>query len=959
MTPLRELVVRGARVHNLRNVDVRLPHDALVVVTGPSGSGKSSLALHTIFAEGQRRYVESLSAHARRFLQQLPKPDVDLIEGLRPALSVPQRSPSRNPRSTVATATEISDHLRVLYARAGVPHCPVCDEALRASSAQDVVEQLLTLDEGTRLTLLAPVLRGGSEVALGEWIERLRREGYVRVRLDGVATELGELHTPSAGARSAQPRSLSVVIDRVVVKTGVRARVAEAVELAYALAGGVLDVETSTRGPDLEVHARRFHEALTCSKGHPSVPELSPQLFSFNSPVGACPRCDGLGEVRSWDAARVVPDPTLSLREGAIAAWGKPGGALHREQLERVGALRGVDLDKPFAALSEKARSAVLMGQAPTAKREGYEGVFPSLERRATDYGARKAGEGGDPDRIFDYLEREIGRFASYERCPECLGGRLCAAARGVRVAGLGIVPLLSLGVRDARAHFADLTLPESSHAVADRLLGELRARLAFLDEVGLGYLSLARSMATLSGGEAQRVRLATQIGAALSGVLYVLDEPTVGLHASDVARLLGTLRALRDRGNTVLLVEHDEAVIRAADHLVDMGPGAGREGGRVLSEGPLSVLLADPRSPTGRALRPRGDVDQQPRRPPAVSHVRVQGATLHNLGGVDVSIPLGRLVCVSGVSGSGKSSLITHTLVPKARELLNGAHPVAVQAELTGLAQLDKLVQIDQSPIGRTPRSNPASYVGILADLRELFAGLPEARARGYASARFSFNTKGGRCDACAGEGVTRVSMHFLPDVEVTCAVCSGTRFNRETLEVRYRGASFADVLAMDVGAAADFFAAHPRIAPVLDTMRRMGLAHLALGRSGTTLSGGEAQRVKLARELSKRGTGRTLYVLDEPTTGLHFGDVDVLLGLLDELVDAGNSVVVIEHDLRVIRAADHVIDLGPGGGRDGGRVVYEGAPAGLTSCSQSATGQALRRTDESGSSGLVESFQ
>jgi excinuclease ABC subunit A len=932
----RELVVRGARVHNLQNVDLRLPHDALIVVTGPSGSGKSSLALHTIFAEGQRRYVESLSTYARRFLQQLPKPDVDLIEGLRPALSVPQRAPGRNPRSTIATATEISDHLRVLYARAGTPHCPVCDEPLTSSTAQNVVDSLLAASEGTRLTLLAPVLRGGTDTELAAWLERLRREGYVRVRLDGALTELGELGDTARAPGTSAPRELAVVVDRVVVKSGVRARVNEAVELAYTLAGGFVEVE---QGDVRTV----FHEALTCSHGHPSVPALTPQLFSFNSPDGACPTCDGLGRVQHWDAALVVPDATLSLREGAIAAWGKPGGALHREQLEQIAELRGVDPDKPFAKLSDKARAAVLEGVAPGPKRAGYEGVLPSLARRTRDYMSRKSAEGGDPDRIFEYLERELGRFATEQPCPDCGGARLRPEARAVRVAGVGIATLQDMSVRDAREHLETLDLGEHARVIVDRLLGELRARLAFLDQVGLGYLSLSRSMATLSGGEAQRVRLATQIGASLAGVLYVLDEPTVGLHASDVGRLLETLTALRDRGNTVLLVEHDEAVMRAADHIVDMGPGAGRAGGRVLSSGTLAQLLADPLSPTGRALAAGRSEDPVHHKSPPPGELRLRHARLHNLVDLDVSLPLGRLVCVSGVSGSGKSSLITHTLVPKAREVLNGGHPVHVEAEISGLHHLDKLVQIDQSPIGRTPRSSPASYVGILGELRDLFAGLPEARARGYASARFSFNTKGGRCDACSGEGVTRVGMHFLPDVEVTCSVCAGSRFNRETLEVRYRGFSFADVLAMDVGAAAEFFAAHPRIAPALETMRRIGLSHLALGRSATTLSGGEAQRVKLARELARRSTGRTLYVLDEPTTGLHFHDVDVLLGLLRELVEAGNSVIVIEHDLRLLAAADHVLDLGPGGGRDGGRVVFAGTPIALRECAASLTGRAL----------------
>jgi excinuclease ABC subunit A len=831
----------------------------------------------------------------------------------------------------------------------GVPHCPLCGERLTSSTAQNVVDELLALPEGTRLTLLAPVLRSGTDAELSAWLERLRREGYVRVRLDGTVTELSELsEVPRASVPSA-PRELAVVVDRVVVKSGVRARVNEAVELGYTLAAGFLEVDSG----DARTH---FHEALTCSHGHPPVPPLTPQLFSFNSPEGACPTCDGLGRVQHWDAALVVPDAALSLREGAIAAWGKPGGALHREQLEQVAELRGVDLDKPFAKLSDKVRAAILEGVPGGPKRAAYEGVLPSLARRTRDYMTRKSAEGGDPDRIFDYLERELGRFATEQPCPDCGGARLRPEARAVRVAGMGLGELQDLSVQDARAHLDTLDLGADARAIVDRLLGELRARLAFLDQVGLGYLPLSRSMATLSGGEAQRVRLATQIGAALAGVLYVLDEPTVGLHASDVGRLLETLEGLRDRGNTVLLVEHDDAVMRAADFLVDMGPGAGREGGRVVASGTLAELLANPHSPTGRALAQAGRLEPPVRHAgPPPGELRVRGARVHNLTHVDVAFPLGRLVCVSGVSGSGKSSLITHTLVPKAREVLNGGHAVDVQAEITGFSHLDKLVQIDQSPIGRTPRSSPASYVGILGELRDLFASLPEARARGYASARFSFNAKGGRCDACSGDGVTRVGMHFLPDVEVTCSVCAGSRFNRETLEVRYRGLSIADVLAMDVGTAAEFFAAHPRIAPALGTMRRMGLSHLGLGRSATTLSGGEAQRVKLARELARRATGRTLYVLDEPTTGLHFDDVEVLLSLLRELVEAGNSVIVIEHDLRVLAAADHVIDLGPGGGRDGGTVVFEGPVAQLRDCVDSATGLALLRWSNVGS----ESFQ
>ncbi len=929
----RTLSVRGARVHNLKEVSVHLPHDRLVVVTGPSGSGKSSLAFHTIFAEGQRRYVESLSAYARRFLQQLPKPDVDLIEGLRPALSVQQRAPGRNPRSTVATATEISDHLRVLYARVGVPHCPVCDEPVAATTTQEVVDELLGWPEGTRVLLFAPVFDEGADEGLGACLSRLQREGYVRVRVDGVVRELSDVDP------AAEVVSLAVVVDRLVIKTGARVRLAEAVELAYKLSGGWLEVQRA--GEDDST--LRFHETFTCPSNHPAVPALTPGMFSFNSHEGACPTCDGLGRVRRFEADLAVPDPTLSLREGAVAAWGKAGAAMHREMLAQVGALPGVDVDKPFAKLSDKARNALLNGRKATKKAPAFEGILPSLERRAADYASRKSAEGADPDRIFDYLERELGRFSVDAACGDCLGSRLRPEARAVRVHDVTLVELLRMSVAEMRAHMSALPRTGAGHQVVDRLADEVSARLRFLDEVGLGYLSLARSMATLSGGEAQRVRLATQIGAALEGVLYVLDEPTVGLHARDVGRLLHTLRALRDRGNTVLLVEHDEEVIRAADYLIDMGPGAGREGGEVLASGPTAEVLADPRSPTGRALaapRPRPNK----RHGPGAGELQILGASLHNLKGVDVRIPLGRLVCVSGVSGSGKSSLITHTLVPKARELLNRGRGTSVEAEIQGLQHLDKLVQIDQGPIGRTPRSNPASYVGILGAIRDLFAGLPEARARGYSGARFSFNTKGGRCDTCGGDGVTRVGMHFLPDVEVRCTVCLGQRFNRETLEVRYRGLSIAEVLDMDVGDAAEFFAAHPQIAPALETMRRIGLGHLALGRSATTLSGGEAQRVKLAKELSKRSTGRTLYVLDEPTTGLHFRDVAMLLALLHELVDAGNSVLVVEHDLRVLAAADHVIDLGPEGGVGGGRVVFGGPPAALMECAESATGLALR---------------
>ncbi len=933
---MSDIVVRGARVHNLKSIDVTIPRAKLTVVTGPSGSGKSSLAFDTIYAESQRRFVESLSVYARQFLDRLPRPDVDFIDGLSPAISIEQSAPSRNPRSTVGTVTEIYDHLRLLFARVGEPHCPNCGKPIRAHTIQEMVDRVLALPEGARFSVLSPTIRD-RKGKLDKELAQLRKDGFVRARIDGAVRDLGdEIELDKKAAHT-----IEVYVDRLSVKSGVRNRLTESIELAAKLAGGLVRIVVEGQ-PDEMLFSERF----ACAECGIALPEITPRLFSFNSHEGACPTCGGLGERLTFEASLVVPDETLSIRDGAIAPWGKPGGAYHTHMLDALGKVE-VDVDAAFESLPKKKRELVLQGsaarEAAPGKAAEWEGVLPGLNRRLREYEKRKREEGRD-DRAVEYLEEELGQYASLEPCESCRGARLRPEALAVTIADKNIDAVCKMTIREAADFFAALPLAERQRAIADRVVREIDSRLGFLRHVGLDYLSLQRQAGTLSGGETERIRLATQIGAGLVGVLYVLDEPSVGLHPRDNARLVETLLALRDRGNTVIVVEHDEATIRAADYVVDMGPAAGANGGRVVAVGNPSQIEGNPESPTGAFLSGRERIEV-PRRRRNVDgpKIAIKSARTHNLRGVDVDIPIGAFTCVTGVSGSGKSSLIVDTLVPAMRQLQGGAR-VAISAQFAGLNLLDKLIDVDQSPIGRTPRSSPASYTGLLASLRELYANLPEARARGYGPGRFSANVKGGRCEACQGDGLVKIEMHFLPDVYVVCDACGGSRFNRETLEVRYRGASIADALASSVDAALELFGAIPKLRERLEALRSVGLGYLALGQSATTLSGGEAQRVKLARELARRGTGRTLYVLDEPTTGLHLRDVAVLVDVLHALVDAGNTVVVIEHQMDLVKTADFIVDLGPDGGDGGGEVVAMGTPEQVAKVEASHTAKYLR---------------
>ncbi len=916
------IVVRGARTHNLQSVDVDIPRGRLVVVTGPSGSGKSSLAFNTIYAEGRRRYVESLSVYARQLLGPIARPDVDHIEGLSPAIAIEQRTLARNPRSTVGTVTEIDDYLRLLYARAGEPFCPQCGKPVRASTVSEMVDQVLALGEGARVSILAPAVRG-QRGAHADLLESWRREGFVRVRVDGAVRDLGEEITLDARAS----HDIDLVIDRVAIKEGVRSRVLDAVELALKQGQGLVRVAPADREELL------LSERFACADCGITLPPVEPQLFSFNSPAGACPVCGGLGVREVADLARLVPDPSLSLREGALAPWRK--GALPRE-LDSYARGIGIDLYAPWESLPPRARDEILYGDG-----DNYPGVLALLERK-NRAGAR--GRGRDDDDGDEADEDEI-RGTTEAPCDACHGTRLRPEALSVRLAGRTIADLSSLPVRDLRAFCLGLDLPARVRPVVSRVQSEIVSRLQFLDDVGVAYLSLSRPASTLSGGEGQRVRLATQIGSALVGVLYVLDEPSVGLHPRDAARLLTTLRALVYRGNSVLVVEHDLETIRAADWVVDLGPGAGAHGGRVVGVGTPADLARQPDSITGPFLAGTRSVPVPATRREAKGALKLRGAKLHNLRDVSVDVPLGCMVAITGVSGSGKSSLILGTLVPHVRARLQGAAPPAAPLDaLEGAEQIDRLVAVDATPLGRTPRSSPATYMGVFALLREVFAQVPEARARGFKPGRFSFNVKGGRCESCQGDGVLRVEMHFLPDVLVPCEACEGTRYERETLAVKYRGYSIADVLSMTVDEAIGVFDALPRIRDLLITLRDVGLGYLHLGQPATTLSGGEAQRVKLARELARRAQGRTLYVLDEPTTGLHLSDTETLMTLLERLVDQGNTVVVIEHQLDVVKRADWVIDVGPDGGDGGGRIVAAGPPEVIARAKGSFTGEALK---------------
>ncbi len=935
------IAVRGARVHNLKDIDVDLPRGRLVVITGLSGSGKSSLAFDTIYAEGQRRYVESLSAYARQFLEQMEKPDVDLIDGLSPAISIEQKTTASNPRSTVGTITEIYDYLRLLFANLGVPHCHRCGREISSQSLNQITDLVLAFPSDERINILAPVVRGRKGEFKKE-LAALRTRGFARARVDGQVRSLEE----DIPLDRHKNHWIEVVVDRLLVRPGIERRLADSVETALSLSEDVVVINS------VEAGDRLFSRRLACVDCGVSMPEMTPRAFSFNSPHGACPECQGLGAMYDFDPARLVPDPSRSLLEGAVAPWARGDQRLVREALTALSRNFGLDLQVPFGKLPKRARDLLLFGQEPS-RAEG-----PAARGRSRARPARAADPyGRDFEGLIPNLRRRFaeGRWADQEDlepyrslrpCPSCQGERLKPQSRSVRVKGRTIAEYVNFPIDGALTVFSAMTLTDRERLIAGRILREIQDRLRFLSDVGVGYLTLGRSAATLSGGEGQRIRLATQIGASLRGVLYVLDEPSIGLHQRDNRRLLATLRRLRDLGNTVLVVEHDEETIRTADYLVDLGPGAGEHGGHVIFQGPPSALLSDGSdSLTGHYLRGERSIDIPPaRRPLDRGALVIRGARAHNLKGIDVSIPIGVFTAVTGVSGSGKSTLVNDILYQSlARLLYRAADDPGAHDRIEGTELVDKVIEIDQSPIGRTPRSNPATYTGLFTFIRELFAMLPEAKARGFRPGRFSFNVKGGRCESCQGDGVMAVEMHFLPNVYVTCEECKGRRYNRETLEIRYRGKSIADALELTVDQAAALLENFPPIATKLRTLQDVGLGYIKLGQSATTLSGGEAQRVKLAKELSRRGTGRTLYILDEPTTGLHFEDTRKLLDVLGRLVDQGNTVVVIEHNLDVVKSADHIIDLGPEGGEDGGEVVASGTPEAVARESRSHTGRCL----------------
>ncbi|MGM8852057.1 excinuclease ABC subunit UvrA [Salinicola halophyticus] len=932
------ILVRGARTHNLKNIDVELPRDKLIVVTGLSGSGKSSLAFDTLYAEGQRRYVESLSTYARQFLSMMEKPDVDHIEGLSPAISIEQKSTSHNPRSTVGTITEIYDYLRLLFARAGTPRCPDHDEELEAQTVSQMVDQVLTLPEGSRLMLLAPVVKGRKGEHL-QLLSELRAQGFVRAVIDGHTVELDDV--PDLDKK--RKHDISVVVDRIKVRPDLQQRLAESFETALNLADGTAIIHFM----DGEQENLAFSSRFACPICGYSLSELEPRLFSFNNPAGACPTCDGLGVRQFFDPDKLISHPELSLAEGAIKGWDRRS-IYYFSQLQAVAEHYRFTLDTPWSELARHERDLVLNGSGKdevafsyvndrgrkVTREHPFEGVLPNLERRYRETES-------------SMVRDDLSKYLAVRPCPTCDGTRLKREARHVFIDGNNLPTLTRMPVGEAWEYFRQVTLPGRKGEIAVRIVHEIHARLEFLVNVGLDYLTLERSADTLSGGEAQRIRLASQIGAGLVGVMYILDEPSIGLHQRDNERLLQTLIRLRDLGNTVIVVEHDEDAIRAADHVLDIGPGAGVHGGQIVAQGTPADIEATPDSLTGQYLSGKRRIEVPPYRIPGnpEKQLHLRGASGNNLQDVDLALPLGLFVCVTGVSGSGKSTLINSTLMPIAARELNRATTLtaAPYRSIEGLDQLDKIIDIDQSPIGRTPRSNPATYTGIFTPIRELFSGTQEARARGYKPGRFSFNVKGGRCEACQGEGMIKVEMHFLPDIYVPCDVCKGKRYNRETLEIHYKGKSIHEVLEMTIEEALEFFSPVPAIARRLQTLMDVGLSYVRLGQSATTLSGGEAQRVKLARELAKRDTGQTLYILDEPTTGLHFEDIRQLLGVLHRLRDHGNTVVVIEHNLDVIKTADWVIDLGPEGGSGGGRIIAEGTPEQVAALEQSHTGRFL----------------
>jgi excinuclease ABC subunit A len=930
------IVISGAREHNLKDIDVELPRDALIVITGLSGSGKSSLAFDTIYAEGQRRYVESLSAYARQFLGLMEKPDVDSIEGLSPAISIDQKTTSRNPRSTVGTVTEIYDYLRLLWARIGVPHCPTCGAEITGQTQEQIVDRLMTLAEGTKFMVMAPVVRG-RKGEYGKLLEQMRLEGYSRVKVNGELLRLDE----EIVLDKKYKHDVSVVVDRLVMKTDLRRRLSESVEAAAGLAAGLVEVEIIGEAEETML----FSEQFACLECGTSIPELEPRIFSFNSPHGACERCHGLGFQRVIDPELVVPDPTLSLGEGALQPWNRGITAYWKRLIAAVAEEYGVDLDKPWSKLKKSEKEIFLFGTGGDRHQVTYTNRFG----RRRSYKVRFEGIVNNLQRRYEETDSETNReriegYMAEQPCPQCDGARLRPESLAVKIGGVSIAEYTELSARAAAEWIAALELTETERAIARLIVREISERLAFLENVGIGYLSLARSARSLSGGEAQRIRLATQIGSSLVGVMYVLDEPSIGLHQRDNEKLIGTLDRLRDLGNTVIVVEHDEGTMRAADHLVDLGPGAGEHGGHVIAAGTPAQVAKDSASLTGQYLSGKRMIEVPAERREPRGALLVRGAREHNLKGIDVAVPLGVFCCVTGVSGSGKSTLVNETLHHAVANRLHQAklRPGAHDG-IDGLSQIDKIINIDQSPIGRTPRSNPATYTGVFDHIRQLFTQTQEARARGYKPGRFSFNVKGGRCEVCRGDGQIKIEMHFLPDVYVPCEQCHGRRYNRETLEVRFKGKSIADVLEMSVEEAVEFFENVPKIARRLRTLHDVGLDYIRLGQAATTLSGGEAQRVKLATELSKVATGDTLYILDEPTTGLHFADVQRLLDVLGRLVDAGNTVVVIEHNLDVIKTADRLVDLGPEGGEEGGEVVATGTPEEVAAVESSHTGRFL----------------
>ncbi|HEX6666800.1 MAG TPA: excinuclease ABC subunit UvrA [Solirubrobacterales bacterium] len=932
------IVISGAREHNLKDVDVELPRDALIVITGLSGSGKSSLAFDTIYAEGQRRYVESLSAYARQFLGLMEKPDVDSIEGLSPAISIDQKTTSRNPRSTVGTVTEIYDYLRLLWARIGVPHCPECGEEITGQTQEQIVDRLMTLEEGTKFMVMAPVVRG-RKGEYGKLLEQMRLEGYSRVKVNGELRRLDE----EIVLDKKYKHDLSVVVDRLVMKTDLRRRLSESVEAAAGLAAGLIEVEILDGEKTRETLL--FSEQFACLNCGTSIPELEPRIFSFNSPHGACDRCHGLGFQRVIDPELVVPDPTLSLAEGALQPWNRGITAYWKRLIAAVAEEYGVDADKPWSKLKKSEKEIFLYGTGEDRHLVTYTNRFG----RRRSYKVRFEGIVNNLQRRYEETDSETNReriegYMAEQPCPQCEGARLRPESLAVKVGGISIAEYSALSAAAASRWINELEMTKTERAIARLIVREITERLSFLENVGIGYLSLSRSARTLSGGEAQRIRLATQIGSHLVGVMYVLDEPSIGLHQRDNEKLIATLNRLRDLGNTVIVVEHDEGTMMAADHLVDLGPGAGEHGGHVIAAGKPADVAKDPASLTGQYLSGKRKIEVPEERREPRGALLVRGAREHNLKGVDVTIPLGVFCCVTGVSGSGKSTLVNETLHHAVANRLHQAklRPGAHEG-IDGLSQIDKIINIDQSPIGRTPRSNPATYTGVFDHIRQLFTQTQEARARGYKPGRFSFNVKGGRCEVCKGDGQIKIEMHFLPDVYVPCEQCHGKRYNRETLEVRFKGKSIADVLEMSVEDAVGFFENVPKIARRLRTLHDVGLDYIRLGQPATTLSGGEAQRIKLATELSKVATGDTLYILDEPTTGLHFADVQRLLDVLGRLVDAGNTVVVIEHNLDVIKTADWLIDLGPEGGEEGGEIVATGTPEEVAASAGSYTGSFL----------------